>query len=71
MNIGRQRCHFLCEDEQENEDVDVTKLQANFTKQIQKIFIVSPSLPAFQVQVLIRTGDSGSNPERAHGERYS
>jgi len=26
-------------------------------------------LPAFQVQVLIWTGDSGSNPERAHGDK--
>jgi len=27
-------------------------------------------LPAFQVQVLIWTGDSGSNPERAHGDKF-
>jgi hypothetical protein len=27
-------------------------------------------LPAFQVQVLIWTGDSGSNPERAHGRKF-
>jgi len=27
-------------------------------------------LPAFQVQVLIRTGDSGSNPERTHGDKF-
>ena len=27
-------------------------------------------LPAFQVQVLIWTGDSGSNPERVHGHRF-
>jgi hypothetical protein len=26
-------------------------------------------LPAFQVQVLIRTGDSGSNPEQAPGRQ--
>jgi len=27
-------------------------------------------LPAFQAQVLIWTGDSGSNPERAHGDKF-
>jgi len=27
-------------------------------------------LPAFQIQVLIWTGDSGSNPERAHGDKF-
>jgi hypothetical protein len=27
-------------------------------------------LPAFQVQVLIWTGDSGSNPEGAHGDKF-
>jgi hypothetical protein len=27
-------------------------------------------LPAIQVQVLIWTGDSGSNPERAHGDEF-
>jgi len=27
-------------------------------------------LPAFQVQDLIWTGDSGSNPERAHGDKF-
>jgi len=28
-------------------------------------------LPAFQVQVLIRTGDLGSNPERTHGNNVT
>jgi len=27
-------------------------------------------LPTFQVQVLVWTGDSGSNPERVHGHRF-
>jgi hypothetical protein len=27
-------------------------------------------LPAVQVQFLIWTGDSGSNPERAHGDKF-
>jgi hypothetical protein len=27
-------------------------------------------LLAFQVRVLIWTGDSGSNPERAHGDKF-
>jgi hypothetical protein len=27
-------------------------------------------LAAFQVQVLIWTSDSGSNPERAHGDKF-
>jgi len=27
-------------------------------------------LPAFQVQVLIWTGNSGSNPEQAHGNKF-
>jgi hypothetical protein len=27
-------------------------------------------LPAFQVQVLIWTSDSGSNPEWAHGDKF-
>jgi hypothetical protein len=27
-------------------------------------------LPAIQVQVLIWTGDSGSNPERAHEDKF-
>jgi len=27
-------------------------------------------LPAFQVQVLIWTGDSGSNPDRVHGRKF-
>jgi len=27
-------------------------------------------LLAFQVQFLIQTGDSGSNPERAHGHKF-
>jgi hypothetical protein len=27
-------------------------------------------LPAFQVQVLIWTSDLGSNPERAHGDKF-
>jgi hypothetical protein len=27
-------------------------------------------LPAFQVQTLIWTSDSGSNPERAHGDKF-
>jgi hypothetical protein len=27
-------------------------------------------LPAFQVQVLIWTGDSGSNPEGTHGDKF-
>jgi len=27
-------------------------------------------LPAFQVQVLIWTSDSGSNPERAHWHKF-
>jgi len=32
---------------------------------ITRLFQNTLVLPAFQVQVLIRTGDSGSNPERA------
>jgi hypothetical protein len=31
---------------------------------------ISTVLPAFQVQVLKMTGDSGSNPERAHGDKF-
>jgi len=31
--------------------------------------ILQTVLPAFQVRVLIWTGDSGSNPERAHGDK--
>ena len=27
-------------------------------------------LPVFQVEVLLWTGDSGSNPERAHGDKF-
>jgi hypothetical protein len=27
-------------------------------------------LPAFQIQVLIWAGDSGSNPEQAHGDEF-
>jgi len=27
-------------------------------------------LPAFQVQVMIWTGDSGSNPERVHEHKF-
>jgi len=30
---------------------------------------VTNVLPAFQVKVLKWTGDSGSNPERAHGDK--
>jgi len=34
------------------------------------VILLSILLPAFQVQVPKWTGDSGSNPERAHGDKF-
>ena len=36
---------------------------------LNRVFMCCVMLRAFQVQVLIWTGNSGSNPERAHGDK--